>query len=355
MKYVFAAVLFIVTAAFPTAAAEGVRRGLEICSSMVIPSLFPLMFCSLLFMRTGLAGMLSKPFAKPAARLLKLPECAGFVLLAAMCGGYPAGAAAVKEYYDNGELSGKQAERLSYFAFSAGPAFVLGAVGGVIYKNTRTGVMLLLVLCLSVLIVGTVLSLFSIRENTVKDSKAKAYYDNPFVSSAVSAAKSLLSVCVFVMLFAYFMSIIQAVGADRLLSGILVKFGVAESTAKAFLPCILEVSGGCIAASEAGFPMVAFALGFGGLSVHFQVFSVLEGVPVSKVKFIIIRLLQGIICAVLTAFISSLLPASETAAMAFVGGYSAMPTATGSVCLVIMCLMAVMCLPEPLTKGKKRV
>lgn len=354
MKYIFTALLFIVTAVFPTQAAQGVKSGLELCMSMVIPSLLPLMFSSLLLMRTGLAQKISKPFSKPVSKLFALPESAGFVLFAAMCGGYPAGAAAVRELYKNGTLSRGQAERLAYFAVSAGPAFILGAVGGGIYKSTEVGVLLLAVLCVSVVITGIVVTAFSKKE-TVQERPliTGQTQENAFVTSALDASKTLLSVCVFVVLFAYLLSLVDALGISSLLCRLLTAAGLPQTAAEAFLPSILEVSGGCIAASKAGFPFVAFALGFGGLSVHFQIFSVLGDIHVNKLKFILVRLFQGGICALLTALTMPLLPDSAVETVAVSSQISAMPTASGSVCLVIMCLMAVICLPKPLTKGDK--
>ena len=45
---------------------------------------------------------------------------------------------------------------------------------------------------------------------------------------------------------------------------------------------------------------VAFAVGFGGLCVHFQIFSALESVRISKLLFFVIRIIQGAITALLT-------------------------------------------------------
>lgn len=358
MKYLLAAVIFTVCVIFPDKASEGVKNGLELCCTMVIPSLYPLMFASLLMMRTGFAQILSKPLSFAVNRLFRLPAAAGFALFAAMCGGYPAGAAAVKELYSNGTLDLKQAERLSYFAVSAGPAFVIGAVGGAIYKNPMVGGLLFAVLCLSVIITGVIVSCFS-REDYCQMRKNEMSLHNygagAFADSAVDSAKTLLSVCVFVILFACLRNLLCAAGVEYLLGSILGIFGISENCSDAVISALLEVSGGCVEASEIGFPAVAFALGFGGLSVHFQIFSVLGDIQINKLKFIFFRLLQGGICAAITAALMPLMPETAIETGAFDARLNSMPTASGSVCLVIMCLMAVVCTPRPLTKGEKRV
>ncbi len=353
MKYIFAAVLFVLTAVFSKEAANGIRKGLEICMSMVIPSLFPLMFTSLLIMRTGIAYKLSRVFSKPAAFLFKMPKGTEFTLFAALCGGYPAGAAAVKELYISGVINKKQAERLALISVSAGPAFVLGAVGSGIYKSTAIGFMLLVILCVSVFAVGGMLSLFVKKENAAVKARKIADTENAFVSSAYDSAKTMLSICVFVVLFAYIQSLTEAIGLNRGIEYLFCQLGFSKNTAQAILPCIMEVSAGCIAGSKAGFPMVAFALGFGGLSVHFQIFSVLKDIGVNKLKFIFIRFIQGVICAVLTYFTIPLLPKSAVETILSKVHFSSMPTVSGSVCLIIMCFMLLLCLPEALTKSEK--
>ncbi len=48
--------------------------------------------------------------------------------------------------------------------------------------------------------------------------------------------------------------------------------------------------------------LIAFAAGFGGLCVHFQIYSALGKVKVSKLLFFCTRIIQGTVTALLTHF-----------------------------------------------------
>lgn len=342
--------LFIAAAAFPQAAAQGAKEALGICMNTVIPSVFPLMFASMLLVRADRANIFGRILEKPVKFLFGLPGCAGKALTAAVLGGYPAGAAAVKTLCKNGEISRKQAADISLIAVCAGPSFVIGAVGCGIYSSTSAGVMLLCVQMISVLIIGIIMRFFFGKHETeTSGNSIVAPNDDIFVSSALDSARSMMSVCTFVVLFGAIGGILSAAKLNHGISCILKTIKVPDTLADSAVSMLLEVSSGCIQASKVSIEAVAFVLGFGGLSVHFQIFSILKELGVNKALFVILRFMQGIICAVLAHFGAILLPddAVETAA---VYAQRSMPSVTGCVCLVIMCFMLLFCVPTHLTK-----
>ena len=114
---------------FPGIAGAGVTQGLSSCVNTLIPSLFPFMVLSTYMAESGLAASLGK-WAQPVTRFLfRQPGCAAAVVLMGFVGGYPAGAKTVSRLLEQGELTREQAGRLLCFCVSAGPPFVLTAVG----------------------------------------------------------------------------------------------------------------------------------------------------------------------------------------------------------------------------------
>ena len=100
--------------------------GLELCLKTVIPSLFPFLFlCSIL---TGSLWGIPYPWLRPLGKRLGIPEGAESVLIAAVLGGYPAGAQAIGEAFRENRLSRQDAEHLLSFCSNAGPAFLFGMV-----------------------------------------------------------------------------------------------------------------------------------------------------------------------------------------------------------------------------------
>ena len=86
-----------------------------------------------------------------------------------------------------------------------------------------------------------------------------------------------------------------------------------SASVRCLLMSALEVSSGVCALSE-GYPfaLAAFAVGFGGVCVHFQVFAALGKLDVSKPLFFLMRIIQGILTA-LFARIGLFLTAKEVA------------------------------------------
>ena len=84
---------------------------IELCIRTVMPSLFPLFVLSIY-----LTGNLGSKSAKAA------------VITAGFLGGYPVGAQAAAEAYENGQLTKAQADKLLMFCSQAGPAFLFGMV-----------------------------------------------------------------------------------------------------------------------------------------------------------------------------------------------------------------------------------
>ena len=63
--------------AMPSVSAAGVKKGLLICASSAVPSLYPFCVLSAFFVRSGLCGYLGKILEKPVRVLFALPGSAG--------------------------------------------------------------------------------------------------------------------------------------------------------------------------------------------------------------------------------------------------------------------------------------
>lgn len=107
----------------PTALA-GTQAGLELCIRSVIPSLLPFLFLS-----TMLTGSTPSGLLRPLGRLCRIPDGAETILTVGLLGGYPVGAQAVAQAYDDGRLDRESAQRMLGFCSNGGPAFLFGMLG----------------------------------------------------------------------------------------------------------------------------------------------------------------------------------------------------------------------------------
>lgn len=128
--------------AWPGAVATGVSRGLSICSSVIIPSLFPFLVLAGFLVRSGVSQSLGRRLEKPTRKLFGLPGCCAAGILVGFIGGYPAGGVAVGQLVSQGDITPRQGRRMLRFCVNAGPAFVISAVGAGMLGSVRYGAVL---------------------------------------------------------------------------------------------------------------------------------------------------------------------------------------------------------------------
>ena len=113
---------------FPEVSIEYINRGLKLCVSTVIPSLFPFMVVSELIVAGGFAESVGAFFKKPARLLFGISgEGASAFLLGTLCG-FPIGTRVAISLYERGRISREELSRLVCFSNNPSSAFVISAV-----------------------------------------------------------------------------------------------------------------------------------------------------------------------------------------------------------------------------------
>ena len=270
---------------------QTVSAALDTCIKKVLPALFPYMVVSSLIISSGIADRLGKKASAPFARLFALPGQACAVLLIGLLAGFPVGAKSACELYRSGSCTREQAQRLCAFCNNTGPAFIIGGIGVGFFGDMRTGVILYIIECISVIIMGLLLSLGKDRSRKVSACASKFTPD--FSGAVTGAAISCVYVCAFVVFFAV---IIKTVGE------------ICRGSLAFLLPAInatLEVTAGTQAAAQIGgapgFVLAAFAVGFGGVCVAAQSAPFMSEAGLKMAPYIKSKLAQGMICALLAA------------------------------------------------------
>lgn len=339
----------------PQAVATGVSRGLSLCGGVVIPSLFVFLVLSGLCVRTGLAAAVGRRLARPMQILLRIPGSGAAAWLISLVGGYPAGAAAVRELLDQGELTVPQARRLLRGCVNAGPAFIIGGVGAGMLGSPAKGGLLFLAHVLAA--VGT--GLLCCRgvdgeEVPTKKPAANESFSTALVGSVNNACRSMLYLCGFVVLCAALLSLMDAVGLTAWLTTLLcwlpARFGIQAEPVIGLLPGLLEVSCGCVEAAgggEAAPLLLGMILGWGGLSVHGQVAAITSGYPLIDRPFFQARGIQALLGGVFSLLLCRFIPISQSTLAAGDGSgvqwYTTSVTAAAA--LMLLCGIWLMCVP----------
>lgn len=241
----------------------GVRTGIQLCGSVIIPSMFPFMMLSGFIARSGLLLSVSRLLEPVSMRLLRLPGCGMAVFLLSLIAGYPVGASLCGQMCADGLLQPEQAKRLCLYSCGAGPAFLVLAVGQGMLGSIRAGYLLLG----AHLLAAVCTALLFARGTPVQTQPAalrrrQTGLPDAMVESVAAASSSMALICAFVLLFSGVVAILQSAGLP----------------ASVFCTVVsaLEVSNGCVclAQLDAALPCIAAAVGFGGFSVLCQILSV---------------------------------------------------------------------------------
>ncbi len=248
---------------------NSVKTTLGLCTTSVIPSLFPFMVLSSIVTK-----MTSKILDRSSSGLVILIPFA----LGALCG-FPVGASSVVLLYKNKILSERKAEYLCALCNNTGPAFIIGVIGKNFWDNSAVGLMFYicqLFSAVAVFFIWYVLfgkrifakDTFSSSADNPQDETNYANADNSlcttFCSSVTDSAVSLLHVCGYIVFFKVICDCISA----------LIPAGESSNIIYAIIASVLEfTSGGAAAANLGGIVGIAvcgFAIGFSGLSVMAQ-------------------------------------------------------------------------------------
>ena len=278
--------------------ARGVGKGIELCVGALVPSLFLFMALSAYTIESGCGGYFNRAFGWLAG-IMGLPKEAASAIVMAMIGGYPIGAVCCGLLYENGQLSESEARKTAYIAVSAGPGFVINYVGRSLIGNIGIGNILLASQITAVIFSGIVIG----RIVKCSPPKIRAIVNDKgsgaLASAVNSAAQSTMRMCAMVVLFSGLTEAVTSLADES----------IADIAAAA-----LEVTTACGRLCGDVHPAVAaFIIGFGGLSVHFQIFANLRNIEINKCLFILFRAAQGIIAAGATYIYLMMIP-METAA-----------------------------------------
>ncbi|MBR3738253.1 MAG: hypothetical protein IKN26_05905 [Eubacterium sp.] len=248
----FIFIIIAILIVFSSKAKQGAIQGINLCEGIIIPALLPVLILS----STAVKLKPSNSFAAVFFGLIS---------------GYPSGAVLTRELYQSKSISENEAKRLMCFNFCGGFAFIISAVGTVVYRSTKTGVILYLSSALSSLIIALITKPFYKKERAIQKMPEKINPADAFCESAESSVKSLAVMSAYIILFSALLSIIP----------------LPEN-----LTALFEITNGiCTAKKLLPLPICAFYLAFGGLCIHFQLISFLKNMKISYFVFLIYRLL----------------------------------------------------------------
>jgi hypothetical protein len=277
--------------AFPSIAADGVKKGLGTCFLAIIPSLFPFMF--------SVDYLFSRICANP-----KTPAglAVGFAILFGVCGGFPMGAKALSDLVSREIITRERASALLAGLVNAGPAYLISGVGLGLFGNVRAGILLFVALSSASLICIAISTRFIKKPGSsprAKPRNAAESVETGFSASMRFALQATLSLCAYVVFFSCIGAYISLF-VERIHGGVVVTW---------FLNALCEVANGCAAAaaigSRAGLILAGVAVSLCSISILMQVRGITRASGISLRWFFLLRPLH--LCLVFL-FLRTLIP-----------------------------------------------
>lgn len=272
-------------------------QGFLLWAECVLPSLFPFMVISMIFIKTGAAEKAALPL-KRITGFFSLPPAAAVCFLISICSGYPAGSRAVAEFYEDGSITERDAGKLAALCSTSGPLFVIGSVGVKMFCDKSAGWKILLAHALSVIAVALILSLVSKKENTRK-LKHGVHDKNVLYNAFYGSVTAVLVAGGFIAFFCVAAQIAYDFNLLYPLEQLLCLF-TNKDAASAVCRGIIEVTAGCRALSacteKLALPFAGFLITFGGISIILQQLCYLVKAKVKPIKFILVKLVQAALC-----------------------------------------------------------
>lgn len=289
-------------------AIEYMTKGLSLCATTVIPSLFPFMVISELIVSSGMTKPVGRLFAKPFRLLFGISGDGGCAVILGMLCGFPIGAKTAVSLFNSGKIEKNELSKLMTFCNMPSSAFLISAVGTSLFGCHEFGVMLYVITLLSCLLIGMV-SKFLFRRKSIKSTPGKKNEQptahtplssnaseshtvgaSAFPAAITRSAFAMLSVCAFVIFFSTLIGTLEAMFSEIPIS----------REFSALLFGFFELSGGvsraaACAPASSGIYLCAFLTGWSGLSVHFQIMSICGDCPISFRPYFLAKLAHGIL------------------------------------------------------------
>lgn len=336
MKYIIAAVS-AAAAAFlllsPEEASSAVRGAVANCLEVIIPSLFAFTVLSVFLTASGLYRIVLRPLTFPLSKLLRTDEEICGIFLLSNIGGYPVGAKLVSEMLNSGRISRDTAARMMCFCYGSGPSFIIGIAGVKVFGSAAAGLALY-----AACFLGSLVNFVLVRtRGALEISHTGKKYNvtaECFISSVVSAAKVMFTVCVMITAFAVVIAMLSHIRADDAFAAVMRLIGAGGLSDKIF-PALTEVSRlGDIPPAAGAFPLCAGLLSFGGACVVLQIAATARNIPLGK--FLLCRIPAAAVSTAAAIPLSMIIPPADTAVIAAAGTRVFSSNVPASLCIFAM-------------------
>ncbi len=322
---------------FPNDSLNAAKEGLNIWTTVLIPSLLPFIIGANLIVDlkiVDIVGFIINPITK---FIFNVSGKGALVFVISTVSGYPVGSKLASELRINKEISKSEAQRLVSFCSTSGPLFIIGSVATGMFQNSSLGYLMILCHYLGSISVGLLFRNYGkeilSKSNTAIKSNIKSIiaYKNSenkgffvlFGDAVHNGVNTLLMVGGFVIVFSVIFKVLSLFNIVTFISNLLYLplsfLGVSKELCHALISGLFEMTIGCnnIAsvsnASEAiKVSLCSFLIGFSGLSILAQCCNFLAKTDINTNIYIFSKFLHGVIASIFTFFLYPIVESSSS-------------------------------------------
>ncbi len=276
-----------------------VKNGILLAGCTVLPTLFPFMLLSDLVLSAVSACREDNKKASLFSRFTHLPRAGSIALLLGMLSGFPIGAKITALLYEKGTLDKEQATRLLILSNHTGPAFLFGAVGG-LFPDARIPIFLITCECITTLLYACFFAT-DMQKTELSASEAVPVFPFSFLDSVERAVFSVLKIAGLIVSFRILVDLSSVFIHSRILLLCFSSF--------------FEISNAACLASAVhhahpslSLILLAFAVSFGGISVHMQSFLFFKKKKIFALRYLASKFILGVLSAAVMSILLYIFP-----------------------------------------------
>lgn len=298
--------------------------GMNIFITSVFPSLFPFLVATEILYNSNFINIFDNNSKKNnlTSKIFNVPSKSIIAIILGLISGYPIGAKITSNLKRDKYLSKAEAERLISFTNNSSPVFIISTIGISILGNKDLGISLLFIHIFSSILVGIIFRFWKYNDKESLDyskyislnnnNKLKPIPSNIdiFLNSIKNSVNTIFQIGGFVIIFSVILSILKSTGILNIISYLLSLTGIPENVSQSLIFGFFEITNGLNLISSfssqnliLSLIIISFLLGFGGISILFQIYSIIHKEHISIKPYIYGKLLHGIISVILTCII----------------------------------------------------
>ena len=267
-----------------------VNLAVDICINNLLPSMLPFLILSTILSNYGFIEIISKIMHPIMKYLFHLNSNCAYIIILSMLSGSPANSKYITQLLNSKKITVDDANKVLLFSHFVNPIFIIGTVGTVFLNNKLYGYLILVSHYLANIVIG----IFTRNKNIPKDKVIISFNNQSknFITILKSAIKDTIDT-----LFIVFGTITCC----------LVVLSIINSyfSFNPILYGILEMTSGLKYISISNISILykiiisTFFISFGGISIHAQVFSIIDNKKIKYLPYLEARILQGLISSII--------------------------------------------------------